>query len=132
MFSHITLGSNDLAKSEVFYTALLSPLGLQKIMNTGADSTDYFCWTAPEAHSPKFFVVIPFDDASASNGNGTMVAFNAPSKLSIDEAYSAAMAAGGSSEGDPGERAHYGKGYYGAYLRDPDGNKLHLAYKAPE
>ena len=55
-----------------------------------------------------------------------MVAFAAPSRAAVDAAYAAAMAAGGTDEGAPGPRPKYTADYYGAYVRDPDGNKLHF------
>ena len=58
-----------------------------------------------------------------------MVAFLAPTPTAVDAAYSAGMAAGGKDEGAPGERPNYGIGYYGAYLRDPDGNKIHILHR---
>jgi hypothetical protein len=58
-----------------------------------------------------------------------MVAFLAPTTSSVDLAYEAGLCSGGVDEGAPGERANYGAGYYGAYLRDPDGNKVHIAYR---
>jgi predicted lactoylglutathione lyase len=58
-----------------------------------------------------------------------MVAFLAAFEVAADEAYAAGIAAGGASEGLPGERPDYGKGYYGAYLRDPDGNKPHIVHR---
>ncbi|MDP8773498.1 hypothetical protein QZR43_13025 [Serratia marcescens] len=53
----------------------------------------------------------------------------AADELAVKRAYAAGLLAGGCSEGEPGERAHYGKGYFGAYLRDPDGNKVHVVYR---
>ena len=58
-----------------------------------------------------------------------MVAFTAQNEQQVRQAYAAGLAAGGTSEGEAGERTHYGKGYFGAYLRDPDGNKIHIAYR---
>lgn len=58
-----------------------------------------------------------------------MIAFSAPSIAAVDTAYAAAMAFGGVDEGEPGARPHYGEGYYGAYMRDPDGNKVHVVYR---
>ena len=61
-----------------------------------------------------------------------MVAFLALSPVSpeaVDAAYNAGIAKGGTDEGEPGLRDNYGKGYYGAYLRDLDGNKVHLVYR---
>src|SRR2546427_10912137 len=48
----------------------------------------------------------------------------------VDAAHAAGLARGGSDEGPPGPRPHYGDGYYGAYLRDPDGNKVHVVHRA--
>jgi predicted lactoylglutathione lyase len=58
-----------------------------------------------------------------------MVAFTAASPEAVNRAYAAGIEAGGSDEGAPGPRPRYGNGYYGAYLRDPDGNKVHIAYR---
>jgi predicted lactoylglutathione lyase len=55
-----------------------------------------------------------------------MTAFSAPSRAAVDAAYAAAIAAGGLDEGPPGLRVQYAPDYYGAYVRDPDGNKLHF------
>lgn len=58
-----------------------------------------------------------------------MVAFLAPSSTAVGLAHAAALATGGRDEGAPGPRPNYGRGYYGAYLRDPDGNKIHVVYR---
>jgi len=55
-----------------------------------------------------------------------MVAFLAPTVEAVNASYSAGIEAGGRDDGPPGERIRYGVGYYGAYLRDPDGNKVHV------
>lgn len=78
---------------------------------------------------PRFYAYQPFDRQPASAGNGSMLAFLAADELAVKRAYAAGLLAGGCSEGEPGERAHYGKGYFGAYLRDPDGNKVHVVYR---
>lgn len=72
---------------------------------------------------------MPFDGKPATTGNGAMTAFLAPSQAAVDTAYAAGMASHGHCEGAPGPRPHYGAGYYGAYLRDPDGNKVHIAFR---
>jgi catechol 2,3-dioxygenase-like lactoylglutathione lyase family enzyme len=66
----------------------------------------------------------PYDRKAASPGNGAMVAYKAPTRAAVDAFHAAALAAGGSDEGAPGIREHYHPDYYGAYVRDPDGNKL--------
>ena len=129
MFSHITVGTNDLVKSSAFYDALLLPLGLQRRHVTPDGGPPAACWVSPGSTLPRFYVYMPFNRTAASVGNGSMVAFLAPGTDAVDAAYAAGIAAGGTDEGGPGERVHYGAGYYGAYLRDPDGNKVHLVHR---
>ena len=129
MFSHICVGCSDLARSAAFYDALLAPLGLARraVMPDGGPVAA--CWTAPGRALPRFYVYRPFDGRPVSVGNGSMVAFAAASPDAVTAAYSAGLKAGGSDEGAPGPRTRYGAGYYGAYLRDPDGNKLHIVHR---
>lgn len=129
MFSHVTLGSSDLRRGGAFYDALLAPLGLVRRAVVPDGGPEALCWTEPSQALPRFYLYLPFNRGPASAGNGTMVAFLAPSESAVAEAYAAALAHGGSDEGAPGERSRYGDGYYGAYLRDPDGNKVHLVYR---
>ena len=129
MFSHVTLGTNSLDVSAELYDALLTPLGLvqREVEPDGGPMSR--CWIQPGSILPRFYLYGPYDGNRAAAGNGTMVAFLAPSPESVDAAYAAGIDAGGLNEGPPGPRDHYGKGYYGAYLRDPDGNKLHVAFR---
>ena len=127
MFSHVTVGVDDLQAAAAFYDAVLLPLGLRRRPVTPDGGPLSLCWVGPDHALPRFYAYQPFDRRAASAGNGSMVAFLAPSPQAVREAYAAGMAAGGSDEGPPGPRERYGDGYYGAYLRDPDGNKVHLA-----
>lgn len=129
MFSHVTVGCSNIDRATAFYNAVLIPLGLKQraVIPDGGPASA--CWITPGSALPRFYVYIPFDGKPASVGNGSMIAFTAPSIEAVDAAYAAGMAAGGSDEGPPGPRDHYGIGYYGAYLRDPDGNKIHVAYR---
>ena len=129
MFSHVTVGSNDLEKSEVFYDAVLGPIGLKQRQVIPDGGPEARCWVKDETKLPRFFVYSPYDDAEANSGNGSMVAFLAPSPEAVDRSYRAGLEAGGICAGKPGPRDHYGQGYYGAYLKDPDGNKIHIAYR---
>jgi catechol 2,3-dioxygenase-like lactoylglutathione lyase family enzyme len=126
VFSHVTVGTNDLEKSSVFYDALLLPLGLRRRRVTPDGGPLSACWVSTASALPRFYVYMPFNRMAASVGNGSMVAFLAPTVDAVDAAYAAGLAAGGKDEGSPGERVNYGSGYYGAYLRDPDGNKVHV------
>ena len=129
MFSHVTIGTNDLAAASAFYDALLTPLGLRRRQVTPDGGPPSACWVSPKGALPRFYVYVPFDRAPASVGNGSMVAFLAPTVEAVNASYSAGIEAGGQDDGPPGERVRYGAGYYGAYLRDPDGNKVHVVHR---
>jgi catechol 2,3-dioxygenase-like lactoylglutathione lyase family enzyme len=73
---------------------------------------------------PKTFVGPTFDRAAARPGNGVHIAYLVADRATVDAFHSAALTNGGSDEGAPGLRPHYHPNYYGAYVRDPDGNKL--------
>ncbi len=118
MFSHVTLGTNDMPRAVTFYDAVLGALGHRQEFKVG-HAVVYGAIKAP-----KTFILSPFNEAEAVPGNGVHVAYLAKSRAEVDAFFAAAMAHGGTSEGDPGLRPHYHPNYYGAYVRDPDGNKL--------
>lgn len=122
MFSHVTVGTRDVNRAKAFYEAVFAPLGL--VLRTHTEHWVSFC--APEHEFPFFTVLKPFDDAEPSAGNGAMTAFLAPDRAAVDAAYAAATRLAATCEGPPGLRPHYHAHYYGAYFRDPDGNKLHV------
>ncbi len=129
MFSHVTVGCDDLGAAALFYDAVLTELGLVRRKMTPDGGPPALCWVGREHTLPRFFVYRPLDGCAATPGNGAMTAFLAPSPAAVDAAHAAGLASGGIDEGAPGERPRYGKGYYGAYLRDPGGNKLHIAHR---
>ena len=129
MFSHVTVGCHDLERAGAFYDAVLTPLGLRRRQVTPDGGPAAACWIDPHRVLPRFYVYMPYNHEAASVGNGSMVAFLAPSTAAVDQAHAAGISALGSNEGAPGSRPHYGEGYYGAYLRDPDGNKVHIVYR---
>jgi catechol 2,3-dioxygenase-like lactoylglutathione lyase family enzyme len=130
MFSHAMVGARDLARMGAFYDAVLAPLGLSRRWEGENDGgPPGIGWASPGTRAPTFFVQVPFDGRPASAGNGGMTAFLAPSPDAVRAAHAAGLAAGGTDEGAPGERPRYGRGYYGAYLRDPEGNKLHVVHR---
>ncbi|AWQ05504.1 VOC family protein [Bordetella bronchiseptica] len=130
MFSHVTVGVSDLARAGRFYDALLQPLGLRQRQTQPDGGPPSLCWVRAGTSLPRFFAYMPFNGRPPSPGNGAMVAFLAETPEQVDQAHAAGLAAGGSDEGAPGPRARYGPGYYGAYLRDPDGNKLHVVHRS--
>ena len=129
MFSHVTVGTNDLDRAAAFYDAVLLPLGLARRTVTPDGGPSAACWVTPNSPLPRFYVYSPFNRMPATSSNGCMVAFLASSPEAVNTAHAAGISAGGEDEGAPGLRPHYGIGYYGAYLRDPDGNKVHVVYR---
>jgi catechol 2,3-dioxygenase-like lactoylglutathione lyase family enzyme len=129
MFSHVTVGCRDLERAARFYDAVLIPLGLCRRPVTPDGGPAAACWIPTDRTLPRFYVYLPFDGQPMSTGNGSMVAFLAPSPAAVDAAFEAGLASGGTNEGAPGPRSHYGSGYYGAYMRDLDGNKVHFIYR---
>ncbi|WEF24867.1 VOC family protein [Paracoccus sp. S3-43] len=124
MFSHIILGARDLDRQTAFYDAVLPHLGLVRQPAEPDGGPAGNCWTQPGRDWPQFWVQLPWDGRPATCGNGTQVSFRAETRKAVDAAWTAALAAGGQDEGAPGLRPHYAPDYYGAYCRDPEGNKL--------
>jgi len=120
MLSHTTLGVSDLPRALSFYTPLMDALGLTLKFS---DST-WAGWKSPGVERPLFIIGRPLDGRTASAGNGQMIAFLAASRAIVDRCHALALAHGGRDEGPPGLRPTYHPHYYGAYFRDPDGNKL--------
>lgn len=129
MFSHVTVGCADLGRAAAFYDAVLAPIGLVRREVTPDGGPPAVCWTVPGRAQPRFYVYIPFDGKPASAGNGSMIAFAAPTPAAVDAAHRAGLRSGGTDEGAPGPRARYGAGYYAGYLRDPDGNKVQVVHR---
>jgi catechol 2,3-dioxygenase-like lactoylglutathione lyase family enzyme len=127
MYSHTTVGANDLARAKDFYDAVLEPLGLEVRYSGGG----IIGWGLPGGR-PQFLVVRPFDGGDPSVGNGSMIALLAAKRSVVDACYAAAMAQRGLNEGRPGLRPQYHRNYYGAYFRDLDGNKICIVCHQPE
>ncbi len=122
MFSHFTLGANDLERSQRFYAPVMSVLGQTLIEASMVHG--YLMFAAADQRHPHLFVCRPFDGLPATWSNGFHIAFTAPDKSTVDSFHAMALGHGGFDEGAPGLRPQYAEDYYAAYVRDPDGNKL--------
>ncbi len=122
MLSHVYIGINDFEPAYAFYSALMAELGTRPRFKDA--SKPWAAWMPAETARPLFVIGKPYDGQPAGCGNGQMFAFMAPSRAAVDRAHAAALAHGGQCEGVPGLRPHYHANYYGAYFRDPEGNKL--------
>lgn len=118
MFSHVTLGTNDWDKSRAFWDAVTDALNMPRLFAYDGGAV------YGELAGQKLIIGPAFDGQAATSGNGTHIALLANSRQGVDAFYNAAMDNGGLDEGPPGLRPHYHKNYYGAYVRDPDGNKI--------
>jgi len=126
MYSHTTIGANDLARARAFYDAVFAPLGLE----VRYSDESFVGWGLPGGQ-PQFLVAKPFNGERPSAGNGAMVALLAPKRSAVDACHAAAIGQGGADEGAPGLRPQYHRNYYGAYFRDPDGNKICIVCHQP-
>jgi lactoylglutathione lyase len=129
MFSHIFVGVSDFDRALAFYNPLMSILGIRP--RFCEPERPWAGWQSSPGPRPLFVIGTPYDKLAHERGNGQMVAFLAESRAVVDKAYAAALANGGTSEGVPGLRLEYHENYYGAYFRDPDGNKLCVACHSP-
>ena len=117
MIAYTTVGTNDLKRAKAFYDSLFDELGIKELW-----SSDTFIGYGPSMDQPMFGVCQPHDGASASSGNGTMIALACPNKEAVHKLYDKAIALGAADEGPAGPRGD--TGFYCGYFRDPDGNKL--------
>jgi catechol 2,3-dioxygenase-like lactoylglutathione lyase family enzyme len=126
MIGYVTVGVDDLALAESFYSAFLTGLGYS--LDVSSEGLSYAIPVTPDQgyQPPDFYVKPPFDGQPASTGNGAMVAFKVPTQAMVRKLHAAALAAGGRNEGAPGFRNAYSAHFYVGYLRDPQGNKIAL------
>ena len=117
MLSHVSLGTNDADRAARFYDPVLAVLGLRKLDERDG-AIDY------GTSMTLFSLEKPTDGRPASVGNGVHVCFAAETRAMVDEFYRTALASGGTDAGPPGLRPEYDANYYGAFVRDPDGNKI--------
>ena len=121
ILSHVSIGTNDFARSAAFYDAALAPLGCKRVLEVDGA----IAWGKKY---PEFWAQKPIDGQPASIANGVHIGFWAASKAQVDAFYKAAVGAGATPDGEPGPRPHYGEPYYGCFVRDPDGHKIEATF----
>jgi catechol 2,3-dioxygenase-like lactoylglutathione lyase family enzyme len=115
MFDHLSLQCDDLAASRRFYEALLKPLGGSVVMDFG----DTLGLAGPDG-IPKFWL----GKAQGGVQREVHVAFAAPDRAAVDAVYQVARELGVEVLHEPREWPEYHDGYYGVFVRDPDGNNV--------
>ena len=128
MFNHIMVGSNDLARSEAFYNAVLGVLGAGPPLRNQSPRGHMRLFYRHEGNT--FCVAEPIDGEPATCANGATIGFKCSSPEQAKHFHDVAVAAGGTSiEDPPGLRTSTLGSLYLAYVRDPDGNKLCALYR---
>jgi catechol 2,3-dioxygenase-like lactoylglutathione lyase family enzyme len=124
MIGYVTLGTDDLGRARAFYDALLGELGAKRIMEFGDELGGFTMWGV-SWDKPGIAVTRPYNRQPAAPGNGNMAALVVDARAKVDALHAKALSLGGTDEGAPGLRGDEGpQAFYGAYFRDPDGNKL--------
>ena len=124
MIGYVTLGTNDIAKARAYYDALLGSIGANRLMEFPDEFGGFTLWGTGWG-KPGVALTRPYNKQSAIAGNGNMVALVMDSRDKVDSFYSKALELGGTDEGPPGVRGEEGdRAFYGAYFRDPEGNKI--------
>ncbi len=118
MIDHISIAVRDLKKSEPFYAALLTPLGMTKLREWPDAAVGY------GKKYPEFWINRRGDMSRVADDSGVHICLRAPDSAAVDAFHAAALQAGGTSDGAPGLRREYHGGYYAAFVRDPDGNRI--------
>jgi catechol 2,3-dioxygenase-like lactoylglutathione lyase family enzyme len=118
MIDHISIAVRDLAKGEQFYAAALAPLGLLKLREWPNAAIGF------GKKYPEFWINRRDLVDRIADDSGVHICLRAPDTAAVDAFHAAALKAGGSSDGEPGLRPHYYQGYYAAFVRDPDGNRI--------
>ena len=123
---HVSVGISDIDKARAFYTALLEPLGY-KLLHEVEEGGRVISlgWGL---HHCELWTNLPINGHAPDPGNGIHVAFHAPSRFAVDRFHEIALLTGGTSNGAPGYRPDYDQGYYGAFVSDPDGNRLEAVW----
>ena len=116
MLAYVTLGTNNKDKALAFYDAVLGEMGAKRVFNN-----DRLQFYGVSMTQPMLAIGDPWDENAATCGNGVMPALAVDDRAMVDKVYAKAMELGAPSEGEPGERMPT---FYGAYFRDPDGNKI--------
>ena len=124
MIGYVTIGALDSEASGKFYDAVLGACGSERKFADGG----WIGYGPKGKDSHGVYLCPPFNKQPASAGNGMMIAFQTQSEDAVNAAHRAGLASGGTDEGAPGYRPPEKKRWYGAYLRDPTGNKIAIYF----
>ena len=127
MLHHVSVGVSDVERAAKFYDPVLKALGYRRLM----EFLPYAIGYGERGGGPEFWIGLPHNQQAPTSGNGTHVGFQARNKAQVNAFHAAALAQGGSNNGEPGPRPDYGPAYYGAFVYDLDGNKVEALLNPP-
>lgn len=127
IISHVSLGTRDMARALAFYDPVMSTIGATRKEVVELEDGDVVA-VAYGRENPEFWIQIPDNSQLADVGNGIHIAFMAHSQESVNNFHEVAIQHGGTDNGAPGPRPHYGDEYYGCFLLDPDGNRIEATF----
>lgn len=127
MIGYATIGVSDIDRARHFYDELFGLCGAKQLMSMPDDPRGFTLY-GTGVDRPMVAITKPYDGGAPSPGNGQMIALMADSREQVDRLHAKAIALGGTGEGAPGVRPPEQMHFYGAYWRDPDGNKF-CAYR---
>lgn len=117
MIGYVTIGVSDMQRAKSFYSELFKEMGAAVTVDM-----ERIAFIGKSMQEPMLAVCLPYDGERNDPGNGNMVAITAASKEDVDALYARAIELGASCDGEPGQRIP--DMFYGAYVKDQDGNKL--------
>ncbi|MGC1504691.1 MAG: VOC family protein [Sulfitobacter sp.] len=117
MIGYTTIGVSDMERAKTFYSELFAKQGAKIVIDMGR-----IAFIGTKRGEPMLAVCEPYNKEAPTPGNGNMIAFTASSKEEIDALYARAIELGATDDGAPGQRIT--DRFYGAYVHDPDGNKI--------
>ncbi len=130
MIGYVTIGTSDLERAREYYDALFETVGAKRLLQL--DDERGFTMYGVAMNRPAVVVTKPYNGEPMNPGNGNMVALAMDSCHKVEAFHARALDLGGADEGAPGYRGDPKFGYYFAYFRDPDGNKLAVFCIAPK
>lgn len=125
MLHHLSFGVRDLGRASAFYDAALGALGFRRVY-------EHPTAIGYGVEDGKDKLLLKLQPAAQAPGPGFHLAFSAPSREAVDRFHAAGLAAGGTDNGVPGLRPHYGPAYYAAFLVDPDGHRIEAVINTAE
>lgn len=131
---HISIGVRNYRVSKAFYTAVLAPIGLRLVYDSeasapGTKKIRTLGFGPNEEH--ELLNIFEHGEEAAPPGPGFHLAFNAPTREAVAEFHAEALGHGGTDNGPPAVREHYGVNYFAAFVVDPDGWRLEAVCKEP-